>query len=122
MPLLIKTVVDIPSGQAIGFNEDLCLYLEKFGDAWVISVEECTLEMLQKEPFPEQITLAESMKHTRQIPSYEEWEKEREEMIKTFRDICEHCGFNDNGAECSGFRDEDGEGCGMFKWRKYWNK
>lgn len=122
MPLLIKTVVDIPSGQAIGFNEDLCLHLEKFGNAWVVSVEEYTPEMLQKELSPEQMTLAGSMKPAKPIPKYEEWEKERAEMIKTFRDICEHCGFNDNGAECSEFRDEDGEGCGIFKWRKYWTK
>lgn len=122
MSLLIKTVVDIPSGQVIGFNEDLCLYLEKLGNATVISVEEYIPEISEKEHIPEQMTLTDSMKYTELVTKYEKLKKERAEMIKTFRDICEHCGFNDNGAECSEFRDEDGEGCGMFKWRKYWVK
>lgn len=122
MPLLIQTLVDAPAGQAIGINEDLCLYLEKFGDSRVISVEEYTPGTPEKEYPPEQMTLAGSMKYTELVTKYEKLERECAEMIKTFRDICEHCGFNDNGAECSEFRDEDGEGCGMFKWRKYWVK
>ena len=122
MSLLIKTVVDIPSGQAIGFNEDLCLYLEKFGDSRVISVEEYIPGTPEKEHIPEQMTLADSMKYTELVTKYEKLERECAEMIKTFRDTCEHCGFNYNDDECFDFRDEDGEGCDMFKWRKYWVK
>ncbi len=122
MLLLIKTVVDIPSGQAIGFNEDLCLHLEKFGDSRVISVEEYTPGTPEKEHPPKQMTLADSMKYTELVTKYEKLERECAEMIKTFRDTCEHCGFNYNDDECSDFRDEDNEPCVIFKWRKYWNK
>lgn len=122
MSLLIKTAVDIPSGQVIGFNEDLCLHLEKFGNATVISVEEYIPEISEKEHIPEQMTLADSMKYTELVTKYEKLKRECAEMIKTFRDTCEHCGFNYNDDECFDFRDEDGERCVIFKWRKYWVK
>jgi len=38
--LIITVTVDAPPGQAIGIKEDLAMYLERFGDAKVIRVEE----------------------------------------------------------------------------------
>lgn len=38
--LIIKIAVNCPAGQAIGVKEDLAMYLEKFGDSKVVSVEE----------------------------------------------------------------------------------
>lgn len=38
--LIITVQVDAPRGKAIGVKEDLAMYLEKYGDARVVSVEE----------------------------------------------------------------------------------
>ena len=38
--LTIIVEVDAPLGQAIGIKEDLAMYLERFGDARVVSVTE----------------------------------------------------------------------------------
>lgn len=38
--LIITIKVDVPLGQAIGVKEDLAEYLERFGDARVVSVVE----------------------------------------------------------------------------------
>ena len=38
--LIITIQVNAPSGKAIGIKEDLALYLERYGDARVVSVEE----------------------------------------------------------------------------------
>lgn len=38
--LIITIEVNARSGQAIGIKEDLALYLERYGDARVVSVEE----------------------------------------------------------------------------------
>ena len=38
--LTITIQVNAPSGQAIGIKEDIATYLEKFGDAKVVSVVE----------------------------------------------------------------------------------
>lgn len=40
--LIITIKVDAPVGQAIGIKEDLAMYLERFGDSRVVSVEEVT--------------------------------------------------------------------------------
>ena len=45
--LIITVHVDAPTGQAIGIKEDLALYLEKFGDTRVVSVEEKGPKQLQ---------------------------------------------------------------------------
>ena len=38
--LIITTIkVNAPAGQAIGIKEDLAMYLERFGDSRVVSVE-----------------------------------------------------------------------------------
>lgn len=42
----IVVVVNAPIGQAIGIKEDLAMYLEKFGDSRVVSVEEITPEQI----------------------------------------------------------------------------
>lgn len=44
--LIITIKVDAPAGQAIGIKEDLAMYLERFGDSWVVSVEEVTPQQL----------------------------------------------------------------------------
>ena len=44
--LKITIQVDAPAGQAIGIKEDLAMYLEQFGDARVISVEEVLEEQI----------------------------------------------------------------------------
>ena len=37
--MLIVTIhVDAPAGQAIGIQEDLAMYLERFGDTRVVSI------------------------------------------------------------------------------------
>lgn len=44
--LFITIRVDAPPGQAIGIKEDLAMYLERFGDASVVAVEEITPQQL----------------------------------------------------------------------------
>ncbi len=44
--LIITIKVDAPAGQAIGIKEDLAMYLERFGDSRVVSVEEVTPQQL----------------------------------------------------------------------------
>ena len=44
--LIITIKVDAPAGQAIGIKEDLAMYLERFGDSRVVSVEEVTPQLL----------------------------------------------------------------------------
>ena len=44
--LFITIKVDAPPGQAIGIKEDLAMYLERFGDAAVVAVEEVTPQQL----------------------------------------------------------------------------
>ncbi len=45
--LVITIQVDAPPGQAIGVKEDLAAYLERFGDARVVSVTEKLPEQLR---------------------------------------------------------------------------
>lgn len=45
--LIITVHVNAPAGQAIGVKEDLALYLERFGDASVVSVVEKGPEQLR---------------------------------------------------------------------------
>ena len=45
--LTITIQVNAPVGQAIGVKEDLAMYLEKFGDARVVSVAEEVPEQLR---------------------------------------------------------------------------
>lgn len=44
--LIITAQVDAPAGQAIGVKEDLAMYLERFGDAKVLSVVEVKPEQI----------------------------------------------------------------------------
>ena len=44
--LIITIKVDAPAGQAIGIKEDLAMYLERFGDSRVVSVEEVTPQQM----------------------------------------------------------------------------
>lgn len=44
--LFITIRVDAPPGQAIGIKEGLAMYLERFGDAAVVAVEEITPQQL----------------------------------------------------------------------------
>ena len=44
--LIITIKVNAPAGQAIGIKEDLAMYLERFGDSQVVSVEEVTPQQL----------------------------------------------------------------------------
>ena len=44
--LFITIRVDAPPGQAIGIKEDLAMFLERFGDAAVVAVEEITPQQL----------------------------------------------------------------------------
>lgn len=47
MAMIFITIrVDAPPGQAIGIKEDLAMYLERFGDAAVVAVEEITPQQL----------------------------------------------------------------------------
>ena len=45
--LTITIQVNAPSGQAIGIKEDIAAYLEKFGDASVVSIVEKLPEQLR---------------------------------------------------------------------------
>lgn len=45
--LIITIAVDAPAGQAIGIKEEFAMYLERFGDSKVISVEEHLPEQMQ---------------------------------------------------------------------------
>lgn len=45
--LTITVQVDAPPGQAIGIKEDLAVYLERFGDARVVSITEKVPEQLR---------------------------------------------------------------------------
>lgn len=47
--LIITVHVEAPPGQAIGVKEDLAAYLERFGDARVVSVTEKVPEQLRME-------------------------------------------------------------------------
>ena len=38
--LIITISVDAPSGKAVGINEDLAMYAEKFGDTRVLDIKE----------------------------------------------------------------------------------
>ena len=49
--LTIIVEVDRPAGQAIGVKEDLAMYLERWGDARVVSVEQ------RPQPQMEQMTI-----------------------------------------------------------------
>ena len=44
--LIITIKVNAPAGQAIGIKEDLAMYLERFGESRVVSVEEVTPQQL----------------------------------------------------------------------------
>ena len=48
---MLRIVVEVnrPTGQAIGVKEALAMYLEKFGDAKVVAVEEIPLEQMNIE-------------------------------------------------------------------------
>lgn len=48
--LTITIQVNAPSGQAIGIKEDIAAYLEKFGDARVVSIVEKLPEQLRIRP------------------------------------------------------------------------
>ena len=51
--LTITIQVNAPSGQAIGIKEDIATYLEKFGDARVVSVVEKLPEQLRMDGPPQ---------------------------------------------------------------------
>ena len=38
--LILTLSIDAPPGQAIGIKEDLAVYLERFGDTKILSIEE----------------------------------------------------------------------------------
>lgn len=42
--LILTIAVDAPAGQALGVKEELAMYLERWGDARVVSVVEKTPE------------------------------------------------------------------------------
>lgn len=44
--MIITIKVNAPAGQAIGIKEDLAMYLERFGESRVVSVEEVTPQQL----------------------------------------------------------------------------
>lgn len=44
--LTIAIKVNAPAGQAIGIKEDLAMYLERFGDAKVVSIREIPAEQI----------------------------------------------------------------------------
>ena len=46
--LVITIQVNAPPGQAIGIKEDLALYLERYGDARVVSVEETPQRQMEQ--------------------------------------------------------------------------
>lgn len=45
--MTIVVQVDAPPGQAIGIKEDLAMYLERFGDARVVSIREVPPEQIK---------------------------------------------------------------------------
>lgn len=45
--ITIKICVDAPAGQAIGIKEDIAMYLERYGDARVVSVTEEGYEQIK---------------------------------------------------------------------------
>lgn len=47
--LIITVQVNAPPGQAIGIKEDLAAYLERFGDARVVSITEKVPEQMRME-------------------------------------------------------------------------
>lgn len=51
--LTITIQVNAPSGQAIGIKEDIAAYLEKFGDASVVSIVEKLPEQLRMDGPPQ---------------------------------------------------------------------
>ena len=46
--LIITIQVNAPSGKAIGIKEALALYLERYGDARVVSVEETPQRQMEQ--------------------------------------------------------------------------
>lgn len=52
--LIITVQVNAPVGQAIGIKEGLAMYLERFGDARVVSVTEEQLQYRQMELYDAQ--------------------------------------------------------------------
>lgn len=46
--LIITIEVNARPGQAIGIKEDLALYLERYGDALVVSVEEAPQRQMEQ--------------------------------------------------------------------------
>lgn len=58
--LVITIEVNARLGQAIGIKEDLALYLERYGDAQVVSVEEAPQRQM------EQMTIGGSTYHEQQ--------------------------------------------------------
>ena len=46
--LIITIEVNARSGQALGIKEDLALYLERYGDARVVSVEEAPQRQMEQ--------------------------------------------------------------------------
>lgn len=46
--LIITIEVNARSGQAIGIKEDLALYLERYGDARVVSVEKAPQRQMEQ--------------------------------------------------------------------------
>lgn len=45
--LIITIKVNAPAGKAIGIKEDLAMYLERFGDAKVVEIQEETPEQMK---------------------------------------------------------------------------
>ena len=58
--LIITIEVNARPGQAIGIKEDLALYLERYGDARVVSVEEAPQRQM------EQLTIGGGAYHEQQ--------------------------------------------------------
>ena len=58
--LIITIEVNARPGQAIGIKEDLALYLERYGDARVVSVEEAPQRQM------EQMTIGGGADHEQQ--------------------------------------------------------
>ena len=52
--LIITVQVNAPAGQAVGIKEDLAMYLERFGDARVVSAIEEQLQYRQMELYDAQ--------------------------------------------------------------------
>ena len=60
--LIITVQVNAPAGQAIGIKEDLAMYLERWGDARVVSVEQ------RPQPQMEQMTIGGTAYVDRTMP------------------------------------------------------